>query len=247
MQSASTDSTRVKCHCAVISRSIWKRLSSAWSSSTSRRGRTRAIWRTSSDADRAAGAGDEDALVLEVGADAVELHHHRVAAEHVLDLDLAQLAGELDAAAQELEDGRQGAHRDVALAALGDHLAAQHAGRRRDRDHDLVGAQAVEDGADLVGRPEHLEALGAHAALARVVVEEADRAGAEVRVELQLADHHLAAGAGADHEHLAARRRRAPRRVGRSASERRASRAPPSSAQARMKSKMITERGRLSG
>ena len=62
-------------------------------------------------ADRAAGAGDQHALVLEVGADPVELHHDRVAAEHVLDLDLAQLAGELDAAAQQLEHGRQGAHR----------------------------------------------------------------------------------------------------------------------------------------
>ena len=42
-----------------------------------------------------------------------------------------------------------------------------------------------------------------HAALARVVVDEADRARAEVGVELQLADDHLAAGAGADHEHVA--------------------------------------------
>ena len=41
-----------------------------------------------------------------------------------------------------------------------------------------------------------------HPALARVVVDEADRGRAEVRVELQLADDHLAAGAGADDEHL---------------------------------------------
>ncbi len=40
-------------------------------------------------ADRTAGARDQDDLVLDVGADAVQLHHHRVAAEHVLDLDLA--------------------------------------------------------------------------------------------------------------------------------------------------------------
>ena len=44
----------------------------------------------------------------------------------------------------------------------------------------------------------------AHPALARVVVDEADRGVAEVRVELQLADDHLAAGAGADHQHLVA-------------------------------------------
>ena len=56
--------------------------------------------------DRAAGAGDHHDLVLDVGADAVELHLDRLAAEDVLDLHLAQLAVELDAAAQQLEDGR---------------------------------------------------------------------------------------------------------------------------------------------
>ena len=55
---------------------------------------------------------------------------------------------------------------------------------------------------DLLGRAEHLEAEHAHAALARVVVDEADRGGAEVGVELQLAHDHLAARAGADHQHL---------------------------------------------
>ena len=70
-----------------------------------------------------------------------------------------------------------------------------------DRDHDLVGRVAVEDRADLVGRPEHLQAHGPHVALRRVVVDEADRVGADVRVQLELADDHLAAGAGADDEH----------------------------------------------
>ena len=73
-------------------------------------------------ADRAAGAGDEDDAVAQVGADPVQLDHDRVAAEHVLDLDLAQLLVELDAAAQQLEHGRQGADADLALAAGGDDL-----------------------------------------------------------------------------------------------------------------------------
>ena len=55
---------------------------------------------------------------------------------------------------------------------------------------------------DLLGRAEHLEPEHPHPALARVVVDEADRGRAEVGVELQLADDHLAAGAGADHQHL---------------------------------------------
>ena len=55
---------------------------------------------------------------------------------------------------------------------------------------------------DLLGRAEHLQPQHPHPPLARVVVDEADRGGAEVGVELQLADDHLAAGAGADHQHL---------------------------------------------
>ena len=100
-------------------------------------------------ADRAAGAGDEDDAVAQVGADAVELAHDRLAAEHVLDLDLAQLLVELDAAAQQLEDGRQGADANLALAAGGDDLGPQRARRRGDRDHHLVGLGLVEDGLDL--------------------------------------------------------------------------------------------------
>src|ERR1700679_2520421 len=66
--------------------------------------------------DRAAGAGDEDDAVAQVGADAVELDDDRLAPEHVLDLDLAQLLVELDATAQQLEDGGQGGNADSPLA-----------------------------------------------------------------------------------------------------------------------------------
>ncbi len=153
-------------------------------------------------ADRAAGAGDEDDAVAQVGADAVELDHDRVAAEHVLDLDLAQLLAQLDAAAQELEHGRQGANADLALPAGGDDPGSQRPRRRGDRDHDLVGLGLVEDRLDLRRRPQHLEAEHPHPLLARVVVDEADRGRAQVRVEVHLADDHLTAGAGADDQHL---------------------------------------------
>ena len=76
-------------------------------------------------ADRAAGAGDEHRLARQVAAHAVDLHAHRLAAEHVLDAHLAHLAHEVHAAAQDLEDGGQRAHRDRPLAAGGDHLLAQ--------------------------------------------------------------------------------------------------------------------------
>ena len=154
-------------------------------------------------AHRAAGSRDHDDLVLQVGADPLQLHHHRIASQHVLDPDLAELAGELDASAQQLEHRRQRAHRDVALAARRDHLGAQHSRRRGDRDDHLVGRLAVEDLADLVRRAEHLHPDGLHAPLARVVVQEADRAGSQARVQPQLAHHHLPARAGADDQHPA--------------------------------------------
>ena len=70
-------------------------------------------------ADRAAGAGDQDHLAGQVGADALELHPHGLAPEDVLDADLAQLAGDPQlarAVLEELEHGRRRAHGDAALA-----------------------------------------------------------------------------------------------------------------------------------
>ena len=160
-------------------------------------------------ADRAAGAGDEHDLAGQVGPDPLELHPHRLAAEDVLDPDLAQLPGDAQltrAVGQQLEHGRGGADRDPALAAGGDDAAAQRAGRRRDRDHDLVGLELVEDPGQIRrrGRAEHLEpVLVLDALLARIVVDEADRPQAELRVADQLADDEPAAVAAADDEHVA--------------------------------------------
>jgi hypothetical protein len=175
-------------------------LSSAWSSITNRRGRTRAIWRQSSD--RSAGAGDEDDPVAQVGPDPVELDDDRVATEDVLDLNVAELPVELNPAAQQLEHRRQRPHPDPALAAGGDDLAADHPRSRGDRDHDFVGLGLVEDLLDPLGGPEDPESERPHSLLAGVVVDEPDRGRAEVRVEMELADDHLAAGAGPDHQHL---------------------------------------------
>ena len=112
---------------------------------------------------------------------------------------------ELDAAAQQLEDRRQGAHVDVALAAGGDDAAAQLAGRRGDRDHDLVGLRLVEDPVDL-GRwcPSTLTPCRRMPRLRGSSSRKPIALVAEVRVELQLADDHLAARAGADDEDVAA-------------------------------------------
>ena len=54
----------------------------------------------------------------------------------------------------------------------------------------------------VVGRPQHADAVQAHALLARVVVHEADRRVAELVVLLHLADHEPSRVARADDEHL---------------------------------------------
>ena len=100
------------------SRWIENRLSSAWSSSTIRCGSTRAIWRHSSEPIEPPAPVTSTVSPAEVGADALELHLHRLAAEHVLDAHLAHLARERAARLQQLEHGRQRAHGDAALAAL---------------------------------------------------------------------------------------------------------------------------------
>ena len=154
-------------------------------------------------ADRAAGAGHEHHAPAQVGAHAVDLHAHRLAAEHVLHAHLAHLAHEVHAAGEQLEGRGQRAHRDAAVAAGGHDLLAQDARGGGDRDDHLVGLDVVEHARELVGRAEHLVAGHAHALLARVVVHEAHRRRAQARVAAQLEGHLLAAVAGAHDQHLA--------------------------------------------
>ena len=165
--------------------------------------------------DRPAGAGDEDAAAGQVLADALDVHPHGVAAEDVLDLDLAHLAHQAAAGLEQLEDGRHRPHRHAAVAAGGDDLPAQGAGRRRDRDQDLLRLDVVEHPPELAGRAEHLEpAVDARALLARVVVDESDGPVAELRVAVDLAQQQPPAVARADDQDRAgalARPRAAPR------------------------------------
>ena len=153
-------------------------------------------------ADRAAGARHEHHLPAEVGADAIDLHAHRLAAEDVLDLHLAHLAQQVDAAREQLEDGGERPDRDAALAARGHDLLAQDARRRGNRDDHLVRLGPVEHARELRGQALHLDAAEPDPLLARVVVDESDR-HAELRVAAELGGHELAAIAGADDQDLA--------------------------------------------
>ena len=138
------------CRSSTSSRSISNRLSSAWSSRTSRLGPDARDLAAQLGADRAAGAGDQHAAAGQVAAGQLGLHPHRLAAEHVLHPHLAHLAHELGAVLEQLEDGRHRAHRDAAGAARADDARAQRAGRRGDGDQHLVGLDVVEHARELV-------------------------------------------------------------------------------------------------
>ena len=158
-------------------------------------------------ADRAAGARHEHDLALQVVGDRLEVDLDGLAPEHVLDLDGAQLAGEV--ARRPRRDRR----------ALGSVLTGTSSGARRlddpraqlarggrDRDQHLVRPSVADDVREVGGRAEHADAVEAQVALARVVVEQADRRVAERRGALHLLHDELAGVAGADDDRLLAAR-----------------------------------------
>ena len=131
--------------------------------------------------DRAAGAGDEHGLARQVARDRVDVHFDRLASEDVLDLDRSDLAREVEVAGDQLVQARQRLHHDALRARDVDDPLARFARRGRDRDQELVRTAVVEDVRQLVGRPEHADAVQAQVLLARVVVDQADRRVAESR------------------------------------------------------------------
>ena len=91
-------------------------------------------------------------------------------------------------------------------------MPAYDAGRGRDRDDDLDGRDLVEQATQLARRSQNLKAVHAHAALARVVVDEADRGLPQLGAALHLARDELTCLAGADDQHLLALREHCPPR-----------------------------------
>ena len=99
---------------------------------------------------------------------------------------------------------RQRLHGDVRCPARLDDPAPHRARGRRNRDQHLVGLVVAQQMGELVGRPEHADVDDARAALARIVVDEADRRVMQLPVALHLPHHQLAGVAGADDQHLLA-------------------------------------------
>ena len=157
-------------------------------------------------ADRATCARHEHGLTSEILRDRLEVDLDRLAAEHVLDLHRPQLCGEIDISSHELGKPRQRLHRETFGSRDLDNPLAQPAGSRRNRNQHLVWPAVVDQMLQVGDRPEDADAVEAKVALARVVVDEADRRVPELWVSQHLLDDALRRIAGADDERLLATR-----------------------------------------
>ena len=118
--------------------------------------------------------------------------------------DLAQLHDRSRSPLHELGQARQRLDGQPGGARRLDDLRAHLAGGGRDRDEDLVRPAVAEQPLQVGDRAEDADPVQPHVALARVVVDEADRGVAERRVAEHLLDHELRRIAGADDERLLA-------------------------------------------
>ena len=118
-------------------------------------------------ADRAAGAGDEHGLAGDVGGDRRDVELDGLAPEDVLDLDLAELAREVEVAGDQLVDARQRLHGDAGVAAGVDDPLARLAGADGIAMITSSGRLSTSSRGSSVGRAQHADAVQAHVLLAR--------------------------------------------------------------------------------
>src|SRR3954468_17255886 len=180
------------------SRWIRKRLSSAWSMSTSRRGATRAIWRHSSEPiDPPAPVTSTVSPLRYAPTRSSSMRtgsRPRTSSTCTSRTWRTTVPGPDCSSSNTVGSVRTGIPRRRPSRTT----RAQRAGGGRDRDRQLVRLGLVEDAAEILRRAEHADALDANAALERVVVDEADRVEVELRVAHDLAQDEPAALAGAD-------------------------------------------------
>ena len=226
------------------SRSISTSAFSEWSTSTIRSAPSGGDLAAELRADRAAGAGDEHGRAGDVGGDRGDVELDGLASEHVLDLHLAQLAGEVEVAGDQLVDARQGLHRDAGVAAGVDDAAG--APRPAPEGMAMItssGRLSARSRGSSVGRAEHPDAVQAHVLLARVVVDEADRRVAEPRGLQHLPDDRAGPRRRRRRSAPPCRARRADRGPGRSMIVRASRRAPVTSARTKSQSIAMIPRG----
>ena len=100
--------------------------------------------------DRPAGPSHEHGPAREVRIDRLEVDLDRLASEQVLDLDGANLDGEIAVAGDQLVQPRQRLHCDVLGARHLDDPGTLVAGSRGGRDQKLVGPAVAQDAAQLL-------------------------------------------------------------------------------------------------
>ena len=149
-------------------------------------------------ADRTAGSRDEHGRAGDVRGDRGHVELDGLAPEDVLDLHLAELAGEVEVAGDELVHARHGLHGHARVAARVHDPLTDLARAGRDGDDDLVRPVVVQEPREVQGRAQHPDTVEAHVLLVGLVVDEPDRRVAELRALEHLADDHLAGIARAD-------------------------------------------------
>ena len=87
-------------------------------------------------ADRAAGPGHQHDLARDVAREQRRVERHRIAAEQVGDVDLAQV-GDCDSPVHQIEQACKDFHRQPGVPDLRDQLALLRRRRRWNRQHDL--------------------------------------------------------------------------------------------------------------
>lgn len=155
-------------------------------------------------ADAAAAARDEHGLAGDVGRDLIEVDLHRLAAEQVLDVHLADL---LDAhlAVGELADAGQCAQGAGRVVAVVEDLQLLLPGSRRDGEDDLVNVVLFRHRGDAAAAADDLHAAQIAADLVRRIVNDAHDLVFRARAGLKLAQHDGAGLTAADeHGALAA-------------------------------------------
>jgi hypothetical protein len=149
---------------------------SSRSSSTSLPTPACAHWRAELGTDRAAGAGDQHRAFAELLVHQLPVEGDRLAAEQVLDRDLAQLVG-ADVVVELVGQARDLAERQPGLVAQRDDAPHLRRARRGHGDHQQARGGLARDALEVVERAEHLDVLDLRALEHGHVVEQARRRG----------------------------------------------------------------------
>ena len=206
LTSMSFGSAAVKSRSATSSRSISNSGPSALSTRISRDGRTRAIWRQSSEPIEPPAPVTSTVWPSRYAATSWKSTSTCSRPSTSSHLHGTDLAGEAEVAGDELVEPRQRLDHDAQLLRRLDDPPAHLARDGRHRDQHLVGAMLAQHVRQLVDRAEHADAHDPRVPLARVVVDEPDRRVVEHPRALHLLDDQAARVAGADDDHLLAAR-----------------------------------------